>query len=424
MTAKKGSAGGPAAWGLLAALVATLLLSCIGSTLAVGAPEPLLQAANSVDVNSSPTLFAALRNSSVELITLLDNITMAMEDWVSGGGPAVISPGRFVSLRSVDPNRPVVLDFGQILWAVEVQSNSTLKFERLVLQGEASRFTIHNFTNETSRFYAAQGFGLWPSVTPDIDAEVLLNQTYIYLLSDNCSYFVSAVAQYTSSVFGARVSTSGSTSISIAGTYQVDIPLLPLVGMPVILGNMSSTFTDLAFTCIDDPQSPVVQAKLAAGRAALSSAPAWWVWLVLALGVALLLVALAGGAYALLRRRRKKEQLQFEAAALAQPKNSDGRPSMESGAFGNYSNYSSGVRGSGMLPELWKAKMLGQMDEIEVGPLIGRGGYGRVYKGRWKSALVALKVVEHKHKSIDSAKATFESILSTYISHPNVVRTQ
>ena len=38
----------------------------------------------------------------------------------------------------------------------------------------------------------------------------------------------------------------------------------------------------------------------------------------------------------------------------------------------------------------------GVIDGLEVGELLGRGSYGRVYKGRWSGALVAIKVVEHR----------------------------
>ena len=41
-------------------------------------------------------------------------------------------------------------------------------------------------------------------------------------------------------------------------------------------------------------------------------------------------------------------------------------------------------------------RRFGLIDGLEVGELLGRGSYGRVYKGRWNGALVAIKVVEHR----------------------------
>jgi len=64
--------------------------------------------------------------------------------------------------------------------------------------------------------------------------------------------------------------------------------------------------------------------------------------------------------------------------------------------------------------------------QVEVGPLLGRGGYGRVFKGRWKGAVVAVKVVEHSAFGIDADTAAAEerrvareSLLSTSLSHPS-----
>lgn len=39
---------------------------------------------------------------------------------------------------------------------------------------------------------------------------------------------------------------------------------------------------------------------------------------------------------------------------------------------------------------------VGVIDGLQVGEMLGRGAYGRVYKGRWKGAQVAVKVVEQR----------------------------
>jgi Protein tyrosine and serine/threonine kinase len=63
---------------------------------------------------------------------------------------------------------------------------------------------------------------------------------------------------------------------------------------------------------------------------------------------------------------------------------------------------------------------------LQIGPLLGRGSYGRVYKGRWHGAMVAVKVIdampaEDGSSQTDSAR---ESILAASVSHPNVVSHQ
>lgn len=104
----------------------------------------------------------------------------------------------------------------------------------------------------------------------------------------------------------------------------------------------------------------------------------------------------------------------------------------------------------------WTALRVGAgEEELEIGALIGRGSFGRVYKGRWGStggALVAVKVIEtsdiaaaldaaadaggtggepgedatdlaNDATNLPAARAARESLLSLALAHPNVVPT-
>jgi serine/threonine protein kinase len=85
---------------------------------------------------------------------------------------------------------------------------------------------------------------------------------------------------------------------------------------------------------------------------------------------------------------------------------------------------------------------LAVLKELKIGVLLGRGSYGRVYRARWKTAAVAVKIVEHSNRMLGGSKgrngggrsagtegsagdkrfsAEKEGLLMTSMSHPNVV---
>lgn len=61
-------------------------------------------------------------------------------------------------------------------------------------------------------------------------------------------------------------------------------------------------------------------------------------------------------------------------------------------------------------------------DDVKLGPLLGKGAYGRVYRGVWNGAQVAVKVLETvQHDGEDGE--VLEAVLGGQVSHPNVVQT-
>eukprot|EP00878_Enallax_costatus_P001186 GHUV01001328.1.p1 GENE.GHUV01001328.1~~GHUV01001328.1.p1 ORF type:complete len:1396 (+),score=459.68 GHUV01001328.1:226-4413(+) len=104
-----------------------------------------------------------------------------------------------------------------------------------------------------------------------------------------------------------------------------------------------------------------------------------------------------------------------------------------SGGSGALSSGSTAFRsgGAGGVPALLKARSdMAVLRDLKIGPLLGRGSYGRVYKGRWKAVTVAVKIIEHMEGSPGTASSGGKKIsigreaqLATNIAHPNVVQT-
>mmetsp|Transcript_8938 Transcript_8938/g.19085 ORF Transcript_8938/g.19085 Transcript_8938/m.19085 type:complete len:704 (-) Transcript_8938:2515-4626(-) len=64
-------------------------------------------------------------------------------------------------------------------------------------------------------------------------------------------------------------------------------------------------------------------------------------------------------------------------------------------------------------------KKMDPFEDVRLGPMLGKGAYGRVYRGQWNGAQVAIKVMEHT----EQPEGNLEALLSGGVSHPNVVQT-
>ena len=155
-----------------------------------------------------------------------------------------------------------------------------------------------------------------------------------------------------------------------------------------------------------------------------------WAWLVAGIACFVILVLLIGVAV-LSRRLRKlqrrrslarsmssKEKASAAAAAAAAVAKADAKRNSvaddggESGLALSTAPSSSGIaspsgsnnkdrdpktrsaKNPADLPLLLRARSTDVVGDIELGPLLGRGSFGRVYKARWKGTIVAIKVID------------------------------
>lgn len=95
-----------------------------------------------------------------------------------------------------------------------------------------------------------------------------------------------------------------------------------------------------------------------------------------------------------------------------------------------HDGYGSFSTGSTMLPQgmIFKKSAPSAFTDVRLGPLIGRGAYGRVYRGTWHGNAVAVKVIEMdddptKPNSSGVKNPVFEAVLSSNLSHPNIAHT-
>lgn len=64
-----------------------------------------------------------------------------------------------------------------------------------------------------------------------------------------------------------------------------------------------------------------------------------------------------------------------------------------------------------------------RLSDVEIKEPLGKGSFGKVYKGHWQGTDVAVKCVVHGRNFLEARNEPFEAYLSRHVSHPNVVQT-
>ena len=185
-------------------------------------------------------------------------------------------------------------------------------------------------------------------------------------------------------------------------------------------------------TCFDSAYQPP----------AGSGTPAW-VWAVVGSVAGVVALAAAAAAFVLRRRRRRAQQVLHLPAGRADSGDlekgklggschghlsKDGSVaelhSLGSGALSSlassHDKLAMSGQASGEVNRHFMRTRFGPIDGVQLGELLGRGAFGRVYRGRWKGAVVAVKVIDHRVQQGKTHDLSREPLLSMSVSHPNV----
>ncbi|KAK9817737.1 hypothetical protein WJX72_001463 [[Myrmecia] bisecta] len=362
---------------------------------------------------SAGELANALTNTDVVEIVWEGNISISQADLSNGNWPAggiSLPSNHNVTLRGA--NGPATLDLGGLASVITVSSNATLRLNDIVVSGVASRYLLDHPQLETP-----WGLDGYPSIVAQPNSTMELYNVTMYYPGDDCS------AAYMQSHYGAFVLQFGQSatklvdpiSVSVTSDSFYDVPLTdtrnatkPVVATShfLIQRSVSICFRDPLY---NPPSPPAVTAQAPGPPPKQGSSRLAWYWILLIVLLILFFFAktfICG--WWLLKRKKRKQAKAGDPATEADD-------DLEKGAI-------KPVKTTEWMPGPWNVRH-GPVEGLLVGEMLGRGSYGRVYKGTWKGSEVAIKVIEFRANSDKSVSISLESVLSTAVCHPCVVNT-
>lgn len=368
------------------------------------------------------------------------------------GGRVVLDEGDFRPTLNLTRNVTITgqttaanLDFNLAQSILLVAQNVKLAFQNVVLSNTALQ-TSGNANGDN----VIQALSAWPTISGSPGSTFQFqNTTTMYGVPNsynNCTGFQARTALQLQQLAGAaNVKQPSPAAIVVSGVYSVQ---LPVTSKGVRVGSALYISDNSTYICSGNSV-----------KGSKKSFP-WWAGLLIGLGVAAIAVAAIILAAFLCLRRQKTvltdsytaeiESVKARASLMTTPTGGEGwtpPPSAQhSGGYNTAVNSRTssmpglmpeknlrqrtlsnpGQRGgSGGSLEDMHSQLLGMklqhgLDGVEVGPLLGRGSYGSVFKGRWRGTLVAIKVIE-SGLSDAGDDGSRESLLSASIAHPNVV---
>ncbi|CAL8464411.1 g3946 [Coccomyxa elongata] len=357
-------------------------------------------------VTNAKELGEALLDEVIQNITIKGRVHLTKENWMTKtGGTAIIKPGRHVILHS-DKDTPAsaVLDLGTLVDAIHVASGAHLELLRLHIPNSGNRKVRQ--PSKRVRLNVAGAFALWPSVTVARDSKMSFGHCVFYYWSDeewdSCDKFREVATPIlnpneTPDLLEWRAS---DTQVYIKGRQTTTHRLINIQRRDVYEGMMRTIRTNHTLVCVpnifhgDDRGS---------------------VLMVLAMSI----IGSVLGAVAI------SHYFGFLGVAANGPGRLLVDGSVDGSGGSQRNSIASGQPQNSVDHITWlvRERQRATIDGLELGELLGRGSFGRVYKGRWRGALVAVKVVAHDCSIASLAETLRESALSTSIQHPNVVTT-
>ncbi|EFN57850.1 hypothetical protein CHLNCDRAFT_143307 [Chlorella variabilis] len=416
-------------------------------------------------------LLALLATPDISRIILGAHISLGAAHGQGTFLPIVLQ-GRHLIVESND-EAPKVLDLGACPSLLYLSADSTLTFSRVILQGAAPPSSV--IANRSS---VIVGSPLWPTVDGAEGHQLLMLNCTITSYVTPCSRnSTQLTVELLRKVLGQDgVQSMGDTSYSILPRFRQAAPIRSMLGEQV--GSTPYTYESVVIQCVEDPGLGLAAELLQRQALTNTSAPAAvssdngsssssgggggtaWVPIVIAVTAAVALAAAAAGAVLVWRRGRRRKQ-RIEAVRLAPavpltsrgakmdrmesgdlddacnklgtdasacptpspPRTSDERPSADDGKPAGASAPLTPERGLRLAGPCPQHTLFGVVEGLEIAELLGRGGYGKVYKGRWNGAIVAVKVVEHRVAAGTDGSLSREPLLCMSVSHPNCITT-
>lgn len=400
----------------LVLLAVGLVLSC--GTVAAQRPGsgPAWKPLNpgSATVYTGQQLLAAL-SSSVGDITLAADIRLLPSDWQPYTLPLAISAfNRTVLIRG--DGRQRVLDWGLAIGLLSIEANTTLALDNLSSEHPGSRLRgVEMLPLEI------KGSPLWPTVTGEIGHSVVIQGSPVQFDISNCNPdFVQVEVNRIQSQLEKFAGPSASQLVTYTGGVGIQFTYVPFpaavfdIVSKQQVGTAQYTYTNMTSTCYDSSNS----------GSSGGGVPAW-VGAVVGAVVGCALLALLGAA--LLWRRKRHYQRQLAVADEERLSKCGSHAELASFGSGKLTSVDTNTRLSGQpsgeLPQPFLRTRFGSIDGVQLGELLGRGAFGRVYRGRWKGAVVAVKVIDHRVGPGKTHDLSREPLLSMSVSHPNVVIT-